>query len=1096
MANTNLFIMGKGSKPGDTPTVGENPNAYYDTPTNPLVICTDTLTTDTTVACYEVRTGPNKPYYGATLNTGIYVDGTVSSNANITVDNGSGSNIDPRLHFNVGDDVYTNDGVILGTIQSMQYGSPTSAHWGITFTSAVSVSNNTQLKVTEGVSFAGNYTNILNRIYPNTSTSESYLENLENTPGYKISCAKFDITGIKREGESVASIDIANYDYFVMINADNPLNHHFAKITEITADDVTGDSFEFSPKYGSEISKGVKFSIYKGPAVADTSVVALSYGLYGNAVNYGTDSDETDGTGTADDSRHAGMTYISTPLFYFYNDRLNKKNELDHNTKYMLRYSRSDDGTETHYKRCFLTCQDYGLKAVDYGPYTMNATMVDMARERDQIYYFDPSTYSIAIDDTTPTNSYSVDVEKWDKCFINNKRHDGNLNFSKTSEFSSSTTAVNEGSFTGPTKYLHYDTSPELNNIVPEVIELNVFDSINDAGGYVDARIVDSKRIYGSKINEYDTIKVKKLIDTGSLSNDYVGLLPGKFTTTAGGSHIEVDLTNSAQDIRVLLGTVDTFEDIKVGDYIYSIASISAPVSHVQQIEILEGRLFSSPYFDATITTTQENLTEVSGYRKPWSNHMNNLIVDFTIDTTVNYSDPHTMSSIVYGNNTSTTGSASGSRLYNAEIILTSGQQTGLSFKIDYGDSNHNIITLQSPRLQLYRLETANDPNFLSYYNGRYSVYKTIFVGEVESLENYVEDGMLKYHLSGRNKINKLLGPIVNKNYKHTDDIIYSTYGPFIQALDAGTSQVNNANGYYLSTSSVTVSGGTLSANKLTFKDDGSIVGHISSGAGTTTISINNNTKTSLNDNDNLWQEHSNVNLLSFSKALEANPKLTQSPSSLLGSANKGLIFTSGKKLTTNSYFEPTTELSSLVGTSSNSHSSALGYHLNRPKGISESIDLPFMAHLKDEIESEDKIIHTVNSLTEYEVVDIDTGDGESIIELAPNCSVIMGRIDFNPEDTRFETLTDSGIKAGGSKSIGYNSDIQTEDTTASNYANTNTALFDKYVYKSDGTLLGKVIGIHDDDTSNSCWIVFDRPLPAALSSGESFYTISDHKTQ
>ena len=89
---------------------------------------------------------------------------------------------------------------------------------------------------------------------------------------------------------------------------------------------------------------------------------------------------------------------------------------------------------------------------------------------------------------------------------------------------------------------------------------------------------------------------------------------------------------------------------------------------------------------------------------------------------------------------------------------------------------------------------------------------------------------------------------IVNKNYKHTDDIIYSTYGPFIQALDAGTSQVNNANGYYLSTSSVTVSGGTLSANKLTFKDDGSIVGHISSGAGTTTISINNNTKTSLNE--------------------------------------------------------------------------------------------------------------------------------------------------------------------------------------------------------------------------------------------------------
>ena len=54
MPNTDLFIMSKGSKPGDTPSTS-NENVYYDCPTNPLIICDDLE------------------------NTGIYVNGTAAT---------------------------------------------------------------------------------------------------------------------------------------------------------------------------------------------------------------------------------------------------------------------------------------------------------------------------------------------------------------------------------------------------------------------------------------------------------------------------------------------------------------------------------------------------------------------------------------------------------------------------------------------------------------------------------------------------------------------------------------------------------------------------------------------------------------------------------------------------------------------------------------------------------------------------------------------------------------------------------------------------------------------------------------------------------
>ena len=1092
MANTNLFIMSKGSKPGDTPTVATNPNAYYDTPTNPLVICTDTnLSTDTTIACYEIRKDDSLCKNASVITSGVVVNhpsaGTYSGVSEIAVDI-----TDPRTTLKNGHHVYKSDGTFIGTISSM-------TNISITFTSniAASLANNTTLYTSIGVSNSGVYP-VLNRFSPNAlvdSQQETYEENLENTPGYKILCAKYQADGTTiSSGITLSSIDLTTDDYFVMLNADNPLTHHFAKLTKVTTSDVAGDSFEFTPKFGSEVPKGTKFSLWKGPAVTDTAVVAVGYGLFGNAVNYGTDSDETDGTGTATDSRHAGMTYISTPLFFFYNDRLNKKNQLDHNTKYMLHYSRSDDGSETHYQRCFLTCQDYGLKVIDYSPYTMNATMVDMARSNDAIQY-SGSTFSYAMDDTGSgaLNSYgsNLDVADWNKCFINNQRNTSDLKFGETWEGTDSA-LIPEGSFTGPTKYLHYDSSPDLSNIIPEVLELNVFESITESGGYVDARIVDSMRIYGTKIQDFDTIKIKKIINDGTLSNDYVGQLPGTITGSAGDNNLQVQLTNIEQDVRVLLKSGSSFEEIKIGDHIYNINSIDAPNTSTltQNIEISTGRLPTTPYYDGSISSLETTITDGNYYRKPWSKICENLIVDFTIDTKVNYTNPGLTTqseTIVYGNNTSTTSSASGSRLYNAEIVLTSGKQTGLVFKIDYGDSNHNIIKLQTPRLQLYRSESADEANFLDYYNGRYTLYKTIFIGEVESLENYIEDGMLKYHLSGRNKINKLLGPIVNKDYKHSDDIIYSTYGPLVAISDTGYDSSAHRQTF---NQFVTYDGsGEISPFLLTFDSNGALLGKAFNTTGNTILfngDSSGKSKVSLENNDSIFQQLSGKNIVSLSKALEANPKLSNSPTSLKGSSNKGFTFTSGNKLTTDVYGVPTTKLSTYVGTSSNSNGNALGYFINNPKGVDDNLDLPFMMNVKDEIENTNSIINTVNSLTEYEVIDIDSAEGTSLIELAPNCPVIMGRIDQNPEDVRFETLTATTINIDQSYSRGHTNAIEIDD----DYAATNSAIANKYIYTSDGTLLGKVLHIFDNgDGSMGCAIVLDRALPVDVTVSTILYT-------
>jgi len=197
-----------------------------------------------------------------------------------------------------------------------------------------------------------NASRIVNRIYPTDAILDVYAKNKDETNSFKIkvydsttstgvtnSKFKYDTSDYPSSG--VIGLDIDNYDYFILINPDltgnkdshntslvdtldtetqNRIRPHFARVTRITAFDEFGDGLEFEPKYPTSIPNSANFEIYKGAAKTDTSVVAVSYGLRGDV--------------DANTDKYDVTVRAVSPLFYFYNDRLDEDNQLDFCEKY------------------------------------------------------------------------------------------------------------------------------------------------------------------------------------------------------------------------------------------------------------------------------------------------------------------------------------------------------------------------------------------------------------------------------------------------------------------------------------------------------------------------------------------------------------------------------------------------------------------------------------------------------------------------------------------------------------------------------------------------------------------------------------------
>ena len=75
----------------------------------------------------------------------------------------------------------------------------------------------------------------------------------------------------------------------------------------------------------------------------------------------------------------------------------------------------------------------------------------------------------------------------------------------------------------------------------------------------------------------------------------------------------------------------------------------------------------------------------------------------------------------------------------------------------------------------------------LDYLSGSYIIEVERFNGEIEKIDSYKEHGQTIMELSGRSNFSKLISPIINKNARFSQDIIYSSNSPFQKITSLGT---------------------------------------------------------------------------------------------------------------------------------------------------------------------------------------------------------------------------------------------------------------------------------------------------------------------
>ena len=1159
-----FFVMGKGTTPMSVPT---GTTVQYSVPTNPLLknAAGTSQYNDTTykLVCYEIYNTPTTTTGGDDSGVGVsYSDGSTDTSISAVVNrlypntdtgilvNGAGHNtlddsisvdgINPHLVFKKGDIVYDDSGAKVGVIESFNTAGTT-----INFVDnlLVALSDNEQLRRTSTV-----------------DVHSDYLSNLTRTESYRLHV--FDEQAM--EGQELAAVNsgMSTNDYFVLIHADDENLHHMAKITSVASEENTStySYLEFDPPMATDVPKNTKFAIYKGPLKTRTDAVAVAYGLLHGTTSFDTDDDGADDITI---QKHLEYCYVSSPKFYFYNDRLDNNNELNHNTKYIVRRTilrhdgSSYNNTQYSDTSVFTTCSEYGNFISDTARFNHHGLLVDNLRAADEVTYSitgsggaggaifsssssQPLQYRRYLDDnggdSTPFGTTAGDYNQsfrllsnnWPNMMLNiNRERSG-----KKDDY------LNDG----PLRYLHYDDSPIKNEIIPRVSDVKLSNSITSAGSYAEIEILDAHNIMAKKINTNDPIELKQVISSGDVDYLEMSKLFGTITSQSSGDTLLVfDDLEEGQDLRTLLVSGSSFETIRIGTYRYKISAIGAPSNGSQQVTISHYRASNASSFSSG--GLQENLASAKAYRRTWSKLTSTLMVDFPIDTEISYDTLPLSADIVIGTDTiSYNGTAltafTESRIYNLELILGGDDSfNGQRIKIKYGDSKNRYVKVQnftrdfSPTAGLttggitqayFPIDTlATDAgttyqaainltdsgkktgSILDYFSGSYIVEKLMFKGSVETIEEKVHFGMHKLAITGRSDVSKLLGPIVNKNYTFSEDWVYSTLGPYYEIQDAGTDLTNDSDGViYIGDTSFTVDDGSvLSVGDLLFNDD--IYGYkligVISNISSNTITLDDGSLAYSQKNRDLYKasvniyNSSNTNNIYFGKAIQSNNQLTNSPTPLKGASNKGFFFTSGKKLTfsSSSNLITSTEGKSLPSTGDSTDGRARGYYLDNISDVGE-FDSGFYASARN------KAVNTINSLSHYNVVSIESGEGEAIIELAPNCPAILARVDRNAQDVRFETITvtttqiDAASDGDSSQTYfdgtTYSPQHRNSITVDTGSPNTNIGEGNP-IYKSDGTFIGIVWklrakrGLH---TPTEWEILLESKIPAGVTLTEN----------
>lgn len=826
--------------------------------------------------------------------------------------------------------------------------------------------------------------------------------NKEITPSFKVkiydsNSADATLTNIRATYNTSntpadrVGIDIENYDYFIILNHNivdtesgrgvDSVNAHFAKITRIISFDEFGDGIEFSPKYGGEIPKGTKFEIYKGPhKTNDNDIVAVSYGLRG----------DTDAT----TNKYDKICNVNTPTFYFYNDRLQEKDQLDYNEKYNVTSHRVWESALSTISTSVIDAHsiyDLGTsnKQIEFstakkanwdkltegmslfnssGNYIGNVESLghNGAAIESRVYHARLDFARIAIQASTDANlkigqtiqnivfktekKYDSTIQNMgrdvlDAILVDNilvdDEDDNNFNpiFWHTAFPLMKRSTTDEYASTGTV----WDKSSNIKG-QSTYIKFESASLKNDKIPTTLDTIVNNPKNKMSKMATVTTLdnsgtqhlkitEDSKMVVRNGLFSDRMKLKKIEHTVSKG--------TSTSTGLRIYIENMNSEFDyrsilttdsiVKINDYYYTVNVINNAWSSATNSQYFTSKAYKQEKSNVWVSSsTLQSFTDADLYVVHYSN--SKLNVEFAADTTVRHdqSDRLTLDD--------RTVEVKNTKLYNSRLSITN--KKGHDLRVNYGDKTHKYLTVLEPTKQYYQKTPISR---MYYYNGSFTLNEEIFNGNVEDIESKNENGMMTYTISGRDEVANLLTNTVNKNLNFSDDIVYSTLNPHIDNI---TDSYNSAAASTKdSTATIAVDGSrTFTKYTLFFNASYELIGEYSSHSvfnNITTITLKDKVYVSVANDTNIYYYNpldTSSRFISGVKALATNVNETTRPTDFTNTSEKGLIFNNGLNFTYDSSSDTFTYLDLKLTSNNGSFETdgSYGYDILKPSRVNK----------------------------------------------------------------------------------------------------------------------------------------------------------------
>ena len=740
---------------------------------------------------------------------------------------------------------------------------------------------------------------LLNRLFPVSTTVADYATNLFENPGYRMT--------IDTGSSGVTLAD--GKDYFVIIYADDMYKHHIAKITEKHEYEGTKFNFDFEPALKENMAMGTKVAIFQGPdnikasAGAD-NVVALGYGLLNDIAT--------------SEERHDKYVEVSRPTFYFY-----EGTALEHDRKYTAIRKSTNDSSTAALKTVFVTDSPTSGYILDKSFFTQNGTLVDNNKLNDRLLNGSNVATPRGINTHNAQGStYTFDHTTWTSSSKNYDDSDGGL---KT--------------------YISYIDSPSRNQIISTPYNLTTNKTVTNKGNMFHAKYYDTERMLNRKVNDNERVKVKELVGSKDITTEANAKLPGFYARNTASSIIVTGL-QSGQDLKRLLGSNEPYEPILVNGFYYVITNITNKVSGsstvtdgTQFLTISHRRALSSNAYEAIATNGVENNTGMTAFRKVWSEKVSNFLVGHEIDTQLNITGLGGSSrngkalTISGGTVYQPTVYSEESDIYNLEYVID-GKYYGYTMNVLAGDSVDGYTVIDFEPVSSYYYQN----HILNSLTGKLLVYKTIFEGRIESKETKVESGQFKFEISGRDVVADLLNTAVNTNYTYSDEYVYSTFNPYnIIYTDIGRNVSSISDKVIVCDDVPNVKAGEtlyLKGTHSTLSPSYYLLGIVKSVSGNNITLMKDSYITNITfdaETTLATDIYKSTRTVVAGKTLETSLRNTNRATTLIGTADKGAVFTTGKYFDFGTAYTDIGELSSITSRTINGCSYSNGTTITTP---------------------------------------------------------------------------------------------------------------------------------------------------------------------